>query len=111
MVQPLSPFDTPCHVKNVSPSMDAIVIVAMARYRPFRRTAMAPATMETGTVVRAAAGIDSQNGHPHDCMTMPVITAPMPAKEYGISEITPAYPVTTVTDRPIMAYTRAYAPT
>ena len=42
---------------------------------------------------------------------MPVITAPTPANEYGISEMSPAYPVTTVTESPIIAYTSAYAPT
>src|SRR5436309_15409432 len=99
MVHPSVPFDTDFHMKNVSPSIDVIVSVAIARYRPRSRTAMAPAISEIGTVAAAASGMASQNGHPHDCMAMPVVMAPMPANVYGISEISPEDAVRTVTYR------------
>src|SRR5438270_8375578 len=111
MVQPVSPLVTALQLKNVSPSMAAMVSVAIARYRPFSRTEIAPTRMEMGSVASAASGMQSQNGQPHDDMAMAVTTVPTPANEYGMSEMRPAYPVTTVTDRPMIAYTSAYAPT
>src|SRR2546423_15068067 len=107
MVHPASPPVTVLQEKKVSPSMAPMVSVAMARYRPFRRTEMAPTRIETGSVASAASGMQSQNGHPQDAMAMAVTTAPIPANEYGISELRPAQPVPTVTARPIIAYTTA----
>ena len=79
-VQPSLPFVMACHVKNVSPSREAMASVAMARYRPRRRTEIAPASTATGTVHTAANGMASQNGHPHDAMATAVIMDPIPAK-------------------------------
>ena len=78
------------HLKNVSPSALAKVSVAIARYRPLSRTEATPTRTATGTVASAPTRTASQNGHPHDATARPVTIAPMPANEYGISEISPA---------------------
>jgi hypothetical protein len=77
-------------LKNVSPKALLKVNVAIARYKPLRRTDEIPTRIETGTVARVASGTASQKGQPHDATARALTTAPIPAKEYGISEISPA---------------------
>src|SRR5688500_1256452 len=87
--QPAEPPVAASHLKNVSPRALLNVSVAIARYRPFSRTEATPTRIDTGTVASVASGTASQNGHPHDATARATTTAPIPAKEYGISEINP----------------------
>jgi hypothetical protein len=77
-------------LNSVSPIAFPNVSVAMARYKPFRRTDAPPTSALTGTVATAASGTASQKGHPHTATATPVVKAPMPTNVNGINEMSPA---------------------
>jgi hypothetical protein len=74
----------------VSPIALPNVSVAIARYRPLRRTDAAPTRTLMGTVASAANGTASQNGQPQIATATPVVKAPMPTNVNGMREINPA---------------------